>query len=136
MSTSIVTYNGELRCELTHVKSSQTFITDAPTDNQGKGEAFSPTDLLATSLAACMFTIMGIYAKTSGIFIDGSKARVLKKMSTEPPRRVVGIEIEFDILLRNGNANSKEALIRSAKTCPVALSLSPEIEQKITFNFV
>jgi len=136
METSKVVYFGELRCELTHNKSNQKLNTDAPTDNNGKGEAFSPTDLLATSLAACMFTIMGIYANNHKIMIDGSDASVKKIMSKEPPRRVVGIEVHFKIKLQNPNTKTQQALINCAKTCPVALSLSPEIEQKIIFEFI
>ena len=105
MKTSTVIYKGDLRCQLTHERSAQSFITDAPPDNQGKGEAFSPTDLLSTSLAACMFTIMGIYARNKGISIEGSEAIVTKRMSAEAPRRVAGIEIEFIIKLKGGDAH-------------------------------
>ncbi len=94
MKTSEVLYTGDLRTQTTHVRSGQTFITDAPVDNQGKGEAFSPTDLAATSLACCMITTMGIAAKTHGINMIGTRAEVLKIMASDP-RRIASIEVDI-----------------------------------------
>lgn len=136
METSKVVYLGGLSCELTHIKSKQKLNTDAPTDNNGKGQAFSPTDLLATSLAACMFTIMGIYAENHSVNIENSEASVLKIMSQDSPRRVIGINVHFEIKLQNQDKKTQQALINCARTCPVALSLSSEIKQNITFEFV
>jgi putative redox protein len=136
MSTSKIVYKGNLRCSLIHLKSAQTLITDAPTDNQGKGEAFSPTDLLATSLGACMLTIMGIYASQREIDISDATAEVTKIMTSDGPRRVKAIEIYIKVPKKSLSEVHMQGLINSAKTCPVALSLSNEIEQRINFEFV
>lgn len=135
MATSIVKYLGNLRTEATHLQSKSSIITDAPVDNHGKGEAFSPTDTLATSLATCMITVMGIKAKGDGMTsIDGTSAEVTKVMATEP-RRVS--EIHVNLTFPKNNFTDKEKVIyeNTARTCPVGKSLHPDLKQVITFNW-
>lgn len=134
MSTSTVKYLGSLRTEATHLKSKQQIITDAPTDNHGKGEAFSPTDLVATSLASCMVSIIGIQSNTSNIKLGDISANITKIMSSAP-RRIS--EIKVDLFFTNHQYSDKEKKIieNAAKTCPVALSLHPDIIQTVTFNY-
>jgi|ERR1035437_7086804 uncharacterized OsmC-like protein len=127
-------YQGELRIELTHLKSGISINTDAPTDNQGKGEAFSPTDLLSGSLGACMLTIMGIVARRNNIAIEGTKIKVSKIMA-DSPRRVSEVHVEFDMPPGNFNEKERDLLRNAAVTCPVAKSLHPDIVQKVTFNY-
>jgi putative redox protein len=131
--TSIVEYLGNLRCESTHLKSSNSFFTDAPTDNNGKGEAFSPTDTVATGLASCMLTVMGIKANDINNDISGSVAQVTKTMSADP-RRISKIEVALDM---KGDCDKRAQLIleRVGLTCPVHNSLHPDIEKVITFNW-
>jgi uncharacterized OsmC-like protein len=131
--TSEIIYLGELRTEAKHVKSSQKIITDAPTDNNGKGAAFSPSDLLATSLGSCMLTIMGIVAERHNIPLNNVQIKVTKVMSTDP-RRVSEIHVEFNF---KENYTDKEKIIieNAAKTCPVAYSLHPDIKQEIIFRY-
>lgn len=133
-TTSTIIYRGDLRTEATHTRSGVTITTDAPVDNQGKGECFSPTDLLATSLGCCMVTIMGIAARTHGFNIDGTKIDVQKVMGTNP-RRVV--EVIIDLYFPHNNYSAKEfkLLEASAKECPVAQSLHPNLKQTIRFHF-
>ncbi|NUM51059.1 MAG: OsmC family protein [Flavobacteriales bacterium] len=131
--TSEIIYLGELRTEARHVKSSQKIITDAPTDNNGKGAAFSPTDLLATSLGSCMLTIMGIVAERNNIPLKNAKVRVTKIMGTEP-RRVTEIHVEFTFSDTYSD-KEKKLLENAAKTCPAAYSLHPDIKQEITFLY-
>lgn len=133
MSTSQVIYKGDLRTECEHLQSGNKFITDAPVDNQGKGEAFSPTDAVATALASCMLTIMGIKARDHGMDIEGTSARVTKHMAANP-RRISKIEIEFSFNSDFGTME-KTILENAAKTCPVIYSLNPDIEKVITFNY-
>lgn len=131
MPTATLKYLGELRTECTHNQSGTKILTDAPTDNHGRGEAFSPTDLLSTSLAACMMSIMGIAARTHSIDLGGIEADVNKVMFSDP-RRVGRIEIKMRFL--NGpsfDEKTKQILIRSGMTCPVFLSLHPDIEKDI-----
>lgn len=133
MTISEVNYKGELRTEATHLKSGVKIITDAPTDNHGKGEAFSPTDLVATALASCMISIMGIVAMKEGITkADGAQAEVTKIMYPDPRR--IG-EIHVTILMPGLPYSDKEKKIyeHAAFTCPVAKSLHPEIKQIIKF---
>ncbi|MCH5598611.1 OsmC family protein [Niabella ginsengisoli] len=127
--TSDVIYNGELRTTCTHLKSGSNFETDAPVDNNGKGERFSPTDLLATSLATCMITVMGIKARTMNFDLDGVRIEVLKKMAAEP-RRVSGIDLKVHIpeKLTSIDAKTITILKNTGNTCPVAKSLHPDIE--------
>src|ERR1041385_4889636 len=124
--TSTVIYNGGLRTTCTHVKSNSSFETDAPVDNHGKGERFSPTDTLATSLASCMLTTMGIKASTIGLDLNGLKIDVLKIMKADP-RRVGGIEITYHIPghLKNIDKKSKTILVNTAMNCPVFKSIHP-----------
>ncbi|MBT3992567.1 MAG: OsmC family protein [Gammaproteobacteria bacterium] len=133
MATSIVYYSGELRTESTHIQSGQKLTTDAPTDNEGKGKAFSPTDLLATSLANCMLTIMGITAQRKNINIDSTRATVEKIMGQEP-RRVQEIKIDFQFPT-NYTDKEKKLLEQAALTCPVANSLSKDLIQTIKFSY-
>ncbi len=129
MATSKITYTGELRTTSLHLKSGIEIITDAPVDNQGKGEAFSPTDLLATSLWNCMLTIVGIAARTHGFNIDGTTAEITKVMG-ENPRRVAEIIVDLQFPANGYSDKEKEIIERAAKTCPVAYSLHPDIKQQ------
>jgi putative redox protein len=127
-------YLGSLRTQAVHQQSGDTILTDAPTDNNGKGEAFSPTDLLCSALCSCMMTIMGILAKREGIDLQGLTAEVQKIMS-ENPRKVKEVKITFAHPDLNASAEQKEKLKRAALTCPVALSLSDSLTQTVAFNF-
>jgi uncharacterized OsmC-like protein len=130
--TSKIVYHGGLRTECTHLRSGQTIITDAPVDNNGKGEAFSPTDLTATSLGTCMITIMGIAANTHGINIDGTTLEVTKHMAADP-RRISGIDVVLHMPPREYSKKEMKILEKAGLTCPVALSLHPDIRQNIQF---
>lgn len=131
--TSKVTYLGDLRTSSIHLQSGNEIISDAPLDNNGKGEAFSPTDTVANALASCMMTVMGIKARDLNVDFTGSTAEVTKIMNAEP-RRIGAIEIIFNM---NVDADHKNITIleRTAMTCPVFLSLNVEIEKRITFNW-
>lgn len=131
--TSKVTYLGNLRTSSQHIQSGTKILTDAPLDNHGKGEAFSPTDLVANALGACIITIMAIKAKDMNVAIEGSTAEVTKTMQAEP-RRIAKIEVNISM---KGNFDEKTKLIleRTAMTCPVHMSLHPELEQEVTFNW-
>lgn len=133
MSTSKVVYKGDLRTESTHLQSGTVILTDAPTDNHGRGEAFSPTDMVANSLATCMFSIMGIKAKQMDIDLVDSTADVTKVMQAEP-RKISEIIVTFE-MKANIDEKSKTILERAAMTCPVFLSLHPDIKKTITFNW-
>ena len=133
MVTSTVTYEGELRTNSVHLKSGNTIITDAPIDNNGKGEAFSPTDTVATGLASCMLTIMGIKAKAMQINIEGAHANVTKIMGVEP-RRITRIDVEFQLPF-DLDDKTKTILEKAALTCPVHYSLHPDIKKNIKFNW-
>jgi putative redox protein len=136
MPTVKTTYLGDLRTEATHLQSGTTILTDAPTDNNGKGEAFSPTDLVAAALGSCMMTIMGIVARRDEIDLKGSQMEITKAMSAEPPRKIAKIEVKLSMLTGSDISETDKAkLIRAAYTCPVALSLHPDIEQAITFEW-
>jgi putative redox protein len=130
--TSKVVYQGGLRTISTHLKSGETIITDAPLDNHGKGEAFSPTDLMSTSLANCMITIMGIAADNHEINIDGTTAEVTKHMATDP-RRVSQIDITIHMPDQEYSDKEKKILEKAGLTCPVSFSLHPDIVQNISF---
>lgn len=135
MATSKVLYNGGLRTTATHLQSSVQILTDAPLDNQGKGEAFSPTDLLATSLASCMFTIMGITARTHEIDIDDASAEVTKIMGVEP-RRVTEIHVNFSFPKKDAYSDKQKKILENAAiTCPVYYSLHPDIKKVINFGW-
>jgi len=133
--TSTVVYNGGLRTTCAHIKSGNSFETDAPVDNNGKGERFSPTDLLATSLGTCMLTVMGIRARKSGFDLDGVKIEVEKIMKADP-RRVSGINLSYQIPdnLKAVDENTKVILKKIAQTCPVMLSIHPDIEVNVDWG--
>jgi uncharacterized OsmC-like protein len=133
MITSEVIYSGHLRTEATHIASKSKIITDAPIDNHGKGEAFSPTDLLSTALAQCMMTVIGIEAEKLGTDLTGTRIEVTKKM-TITPRRVAKVEVIF--YLPQTAISLKHQLEHAALNCPVALSLSPGVKQHVVFNYV
>ncbi|MFO7842896.1 MAG: OsmC family protein [Bacteroidales bacterium] len=128
------TYTGQLRTEAVHVRSGNKLITDAPVDNHGKGETFSPTDLLATSLASCIFTIMGIKAEAAGFSIDGATAKTWKIMS-ENPRRVAEVKIEYDFSMCDLTDKQKRLLEGLVKVSPVPLSLHPDTKQNVSIKF-
>ncbi len=134
METMKLKYTGELRTQSTHSASGITIITDAPVDNHGKGEAFSPTDLLCSSLASCMLTIMGITANTHAIKIEGTSVIVTKIMAANP-RRVGEVKLEFFMPPNNFSEKEKVLLENAARTCPVAKSLNAELIQTISFNY-
>jgi len=129
-----VTYEGNFRCQSTHGPSGSILPTDAPKDNLGKGEAFSPTDLTATSLGVCMITTMAIVAQKKSLQADltGITARVRKHMTAEPPRRIAKIEVEVAIPLPDSHPD-REVLEETALNCPVYLSLHPDVEKAVTF---
>lgn len=131
--TSKVTYLGELRTSSIHLQSGIEIISDAPLDNNGKGEAFSPTDTVANALASCMMTVMGIKARDLAVDMTGAIASVTKIMNAEP-RRIGAIEISFEMNIAVDQKN-KTILERTAMTCPVFLSLNAEIEKRIIFNW-
>ncbi len=134
METIQTIYEGDLRTRAHHVNSGMELITDAPPDNKGRGEAFSPTDLLATALGSCILTIMGIAAREHGFCIDATRLKIYKIMASNP-RRVGEVKIEFffpDILY---SEKEKKILSYAAKTCPVALSLNSELKQTIVFIY-
>ena len=127
-------YMGELRTESTHLKSSNVIITDAPTDNNGKGNAFSPTDLVASALCSCMTTVMGICAEKNNFELPESTAYVTKIMQSHP-RRISKIIIEINFDNNNLSDQQTEKLVAVAKGCPVAQSLSSDLIQEVKFNF-
>ena len=133
MSTAKVTYLGNLRTECEHLKSGATFITDAPLDNNGKGEAFSPTDTVATGLASCMITMMGIKAASLNISLEGTTAQVTKTMDVNP-RRISRIDVEINVPTKISEKFQK-ILKNTANTCPVLYSLHPDIEKEIVFHW-
>ena len=134
METIRTTYLGDLRTEAIHVQSGEELITDAPVDNQGKGEYFSPTDLVATALASCMLTIMGIIARRYDFNIDGTKVKSTKIMA-DSPRRIGEIIVELDFPEKAYSDKEKSLIQQAAKICPVAMSLHPDIKQTLIFNF-
>lgn len=134
MKTAEIFYPGELRTEATHIRSGKKIITDAPVDNHGKGEAFSPTDLMSASLGSCMLTIMGIVAGRNNIDIKGTQAEITKIMG-ENPRRVIEIKVEFTMPANHYSLKEKELLENAARTCPVAKSLHPDLKQTVVFNY-
>lgn len=131
--TSKVVYLGDLRTECTHIKSGDAFITDAPTDNNGKGLAFSPTDTVATGLASCMMTVMGIKARDIGVDMTGATSEVTKIMASNP-RRISKIEVIMDLPFETDD-KTRKILEKTGRTCPVLYSLHPDIEKAITFKW-
>ena len=134
METSRITYTGDLRTEAVHVKSGQMFITDAPIDNQGRGEAFSPTDLLATSLGACAITVVGIAARTHGFDVDGTTIKITKIMVSDP-RRVGEVVVEMYFPQVKYSEREKQIIRHTINTCPVGQSLHPDLKQTFILNF-
>ena len=134
MSTVKSSYQGNLRTEAVHLKSGNTIITDAPTDNHGRGEAFSPTDLTCASLGSCMMTIIGIRAQKHNITLEGLTADITKHMSSQP-RKIAKIEVALRLESTDATEEQLEMLKEAARTCPVALSLNPDIEQVVSFAF-
>ena len=134
MATVQTKYLGDLLTDSIHLQSGNKLITDAPTDNQGRGEAFSPTDLLATAFGACVLTIMGIAAKTHGFDIDGTEVETTKVMGTEP-RRIVELITTFKFPHNNYSAKHKKILELTAKECPVFNSLHPDIKKTVSYCY-
>lgn len=136
MATIHITYSGDLRTNCVHLQSGTSINTDAPTDNQGRGEAFSPTDLVANALGTCIITTMAIFARRDDIELKGSEMDVTKVMSDQFPRRIARIEV--DITLRSDtlpDETTRTKLEKIAHTCPVALSLHPDVEQAIRIRW-
>jgi putative redox protein len=134
MVSMTAVYLGGLRTEATHLRSGNKIITDAPPDNNGRGEAFSPTDLTCASLNSCMMTLMGILAERENIDLKGLTSEIVKVMASNP-RKIAEIHITFNHQALNATDVQKEKLRRAALTCPVALSISDTVVQKVTFNF-
>jgi putative redox protein len=130
MDTAKITYLNELRTEATHLRSGETILTDAPVDNKGRGAAFSPTDLLATSLATCMITTIAIKAEARNISLAGMEARVMKHMAATP-RRVQRVEIELEVKGEGLSDEERSFIQETAENCPVALSLHPDLQQDL-----
>ena len=136
MPTVHTAYLGNLRTQATHLQSGTSILTDAPTDNNGRGEAFSPTDLVVTALGSCIITTMGIFAQRHDINLTGSTMDITKVMSSEPPRRIAKIEIKLTMMSETELSDAdRQKLIRVAHTCPVAISLHPDVEQIIDFEW-
>ncbi len=134
MVTFTITYQGALRCRVVHDPSGTELISDAPLDNQGRGESFSPTDLVASGLGCCMTTIMGIVARRDGIALEGTALRVEKHMTASPPRKIARLVVAFSMPAGIAGAERLK-LERAAHTCPVALSLHPDIAVATTFSY-
>lgn len=134
MATIHSTYKGNLRTSAEHLASGSTIITDAPLDNNGRGEAFSPTDLVCAALGSCMMTIMGILANRNNITIEGMEIEITKIMAPDP-RRIVEVILTFKMPAHNYTDKEKAMLENAARTCPVALSLHPDIKQAVTFQY-
>ena len=134
MPTSTLSYLGNLRLELIHTQSGSKVITDAPVDNHGKGEAFSPTDLVATGFGACILTTIGIAGQTHGFSIDGATASVVKHMGTNP-RRIVQVDVQI-VLPHNQYSDKEKKIIElCAKECAVAGSLHPDLVKNVSFQY-
>ena len=129
-----IEYTGDLHCDARHAPSGTALATDAPVDNQGRGQSFSPTDLVATALGTCMATIMGIVARNNGWDIEGTRMTVDKQMTSAPPRRIDRIAVEVDVPAELDD-DARVALEQAAHTCPVRLSILPAIEVPVTFRW-
>lgn len=127
-------YEGDLHCRASHDPSGNELSTDAPKDNQGRGESFSPTDLVATALGTCMLTIMGILARTLDIDIAGATASVEKEMTATPPRRIQRLTVNIHVPYALAEED-REKFVRAAHTCPVHKSLHPDIEIPVRFTW-
>jgi putative redox protein len=134
METAATKYKGDLRTEITHLRSGSVINTDAPLDNKGKGENFSSTDLVASALGSCIFTIMGIAAREHGFSIDGASCKITKFM-TEKPRKIGEIKIDFDFTENEYTDKQKKILEYCVKSCPVALSLNESVFQNVKLIF-
>ena len=134
MATARIEYLGNLQTKCTHLKSGQELITDAPVDNNGKGSAFSPTDLLATAYVSCMVTIMGIYCDQNDIEFKSCTADVTKEMASGP-RRVHRLTIDFDLSGNDWTTDQKNKIIKAGEACPVAMSVSDDMEVMINYTF-
>ena len=135
MVTINSTYDGGLRCTSTHGPSGVTLFTDAPVDNHGKGESFSPTDLVATAVANCMMTVMAITAERHGLDVKGTTVTIGKEMSTDAPRRIVGLKSAMTIPLPADHPQ-RALLEAAALSCPVKKSIAPEIDASVEFRWV
>jgi len=135
MVTITSRYDGGLRCTSTHGPSQVTLITDAPVDNHGKGESFSPTDLVATAVANCMMTVMAIAAERHGVDVKGTTVTIGKEMSSDSPRRIVGLKSVMSIPLPADHPQ-RSLLEAAALACPVKKSISPEIDASVEFRWV
>ncbi len=133
-TTATARYEGHLRTEATHTASGTVIQTDAPVDNHGRGEAFSPTDLVGTALGTCILTTMAIVAERHQVDLVGSSVSVQKIMSTEPPRRIAQLTVELHLPAALSPAD-RALMERTAHTCPVALSLNPELRQEVRFVY-
>jgi putative redox protein len=134
METAKTKYLGDLRTEIIHVRSGSVITTDAPVDNKGKGENFSPTDMVASALGSCIFTIMGIAAREHGFSIDGASCKITKIM-TDSPRKISEIKIDFDFTGNSYTDKQKKILEYCVKTCPVALTLNESVFQNVSMLF-
>jgi putative redox protein len=134
METAKTKYLGGLRTEMTHLRSGSIVVTDAPVDNKGRGEFFSPTDLVSSALGSCIYTIMGIAAREHGFSIDGSSCSITKIMS-DKPRKIAEIKIDIDLTSHKYTDKEKKILEHCVKTCPVALSLNESVLQNVNLKF-
>lgn len=132
--TASIVYQGNLRTEITHLKSGQTLLTDAPTDNHGLGESISPTDMVAAATVSCMMTIMGITAEKKGIELGKVQGSVQKQMASEP-RRIHALQIELNFERSDFNDKEKAILERAALNCPVTKSIHPDISVNVAFSY-
>lgn len=135
METVQTTYVGNLRTQAVHLQSGATIVTDAPTDNHGKGEAFSPTDLFAAAYASCALTIIGIASQTHNLNIDGAIVKTTKVMG-ENPRRIVELKVDFTFPANNYSEKERSIIEHSIKHCPVGNSLPPELKITRTINYL
>jgi putative redox protein len=129
-----IAYQGKLRCSATHVDSGATLFTDAPKDNMGNGESFSPTDLVATALGTCMLTVMGIAAQRMEIDLKGTTVKVTKEMVLAPVRRIGRLSVTFQ-MPRGLTRDQRQQLENAAKACPVCKTLGPEVETPVSFKW-
>lgn len=134
MATVETKYLGDFRTESVHIQSGSKLITDAPTDNHGRGEAFSPTDLLAAAYGGCVLTVMGFAAQTHGFTIEGAKVRTDKIMGTNP-RRIIELVVEITLPPNNYSAKERKIIELAARECPVYNSLHPDMKKTITFTY-
>jgi len=133
-----VTYEGNLRCSAVHGPSGNELVTDAPVDNHGRGEAFSPTDLVGTALGSCLLTVMGIAARARQLELKGTNVHVVKEMTTERPRRIARLTVKVTFppeVSQQVDATTRSELQRIAENCPVRLSLSSDVDSPMTFEW-